>query len=169
VINDLVPDPDSGTPESPYSADEVRLMLDAADAIKRLHDAGFLLVAASNQPAAAKGIASTEQLQAVHNRIVELLAREGAALDDWRYCFHHPDFTGPCDCRKPEPGMLLDAATEHDIDLSGSWMWETPTETWRPAAERAQGRFSLSIPAARTAARARPATPSCATCRALWE
>jgi D-glycero-D-manno-heptose 1,7-bisphosphate phosphatase len=122
VINDLVPDPDTGTPESPYSADEVRLMPDAAEAIKQLHDAGYLLVAVSNQPAAAKGIASTEQLQAVHNRIVELLAAEGAALDDWRYCFHHPDFTGPCDCRKPEPGMLLDAAREHDIDLSQSWM-----------------------------------------------
>jgi D-glycero-D-manno-heptose 1,7-bisphosphate phosphatase len=122
VINDLVPDLDTGTPESPYSPDEVRLMPDAAEAIKRLHDAGWFLVAASNQPAAAKGIASTEQLQAVHNRIVELLAHEGAALDDWRYCFHHPDFTGPCDCRKPEPGMLLDAAREHDIDLGQSWM-----------------------------------------------
>jgi D-glycero-D-manno-heptose 1,7-bisphosphate phosphatase len=122
VINDLVPEPGSGTPESPYTADDVKLMPDAAESIKQLHDAGYLLVAASNQPAAAKGIASTEQLQAVHNRIVELLAAEGADLDDWLYCFHHPDFTGPCDCRKPEPGMLLDAAKEHDIDLSQSWM-----------------------------------------------
>jgi D-glycero-D-manno-heptose 1,7-bisphosphate phosphatase len=122
VINDLVPEDGTGTPESPYRPEDVRLMPEAADAIKRLRDAGFLLVAASNQPAAAKGNATQEQLSAVHERIVELLAAEGAALDDWRYCFHHPDFTGPCDCRKPEPGMLLDAAKEHGIDLSQSWM-----------------------------------------------
>jgi len=122
VINDLVPDPETGTPESPYGVDDVRLMPDAAEAIKRLHDDGWFLVAASNQPAAAKGIATIEQLQLVHHRIVELLAHEGAALDDWRYCFHHPDFTGPCDCRKPAPGMLLDAAEEHNVDLARSWM-----------------------------------------------
>lgn len=123
VINEPVPDPQTGgLPESPYRPEDVRLVPGAAEAIKELHDAGFLLVAASNQPAAAKGNATMEQLQAVHERVVELLAAEGAALDDWRYCFHHPDRDGACRCRKPEPGMLLDAAAEHDIDLSRSWM-----------------------------------------------
>ncbi len=122
VINEPVPDPLTGTPESPYQPEDVQLAAGAAAAIRELHGAGFLLVAASNQPAAAKGNATMEQLRAVHERVVELLEAEGARLDDWRYCFHHPDADGPCRCRKPEPGMLLDAAAEHDIDLSRSWM-----------------------------------------------
>ena len=63
----------------------------------------------------------------MHERVVALLAEGGIALDDWRYCFHHPDGTdaalrGTCDCRKPAPGMLLDAAAAHDVDLHASWM-----------------------------------------------
>jgi D-glycero-D-manno-heptose 1,7-bisphosphate phosphatase len=63
----------------------------------------------------------------VHERTQELLAAEGATIDDWRYCFHHPqgtvpDLTGDCECRKPKPGMLLDAATRHGLDLGASWM-----------------------------------------------
>jgi D-glycero-D-manno-heptose 1,7-bisphosphate phosphatase len=117
-----VPDSQTGKPESPYRPEDVQLVPGAAEAIRELRDAGFLLVAASNQPGAAKGNATMEQLKAVHERVVELLAAEGAELDDWRYCFHHPDADGPCSCRKPEPGMLLDAAAQHGIDLSRSWM-----------------------------------------------
>jgi len=62
----------------------------------------------------------------VHERTVALLAQHDAPLDDWRYCFHHPDavdpeLAGPCPCRKPAPGMLLEAAQAHGIDLAGSW------------------------------------------------
>jgi D-glycero-D-manno-heptose 1,7-bisphosphate phosphatase len=122
VINEPVPDPLTGTPESPYEPSDVHLVPGSARAIERLRDAGFLVIAASNQPAAAKGNATMEQLRAVHDRVVSLLTDEGVQLDDWRYCFHHPDADGPCACRKPEPGMLLDAAAEHGIDLSQSWM-----------------------------------------------
>jgi D-glycero-D-manno-heptose 1,7-bisphosphate phosphatase len=127
VIVEPVPDALLGTHESPYHPDDVTLVAGAAAAIRALHDAGFLLVGVSNQPAAAKGNATLGELRAVHERTVELLAGEGAALDDWRYCLHHPDATvaelaGPCSCRKPAPGMLLDAARTHGIDLAASWM-----------------------------------------------
>ena len=79
----------------------------------------------SNQPAAAKGTARPEQLAEVQTRVLELLAAEGARLDGFRICPHHPEavvpeLAGPCDCRKPAPGMLIDAARELDIDLERS-------------------------------------------------
>jgi D-glycero-D-manno-heptose 1,7-bisphosphate phosphatase len=127
VINEPVPDVRSGRPESPYRPEDVRLTEGAVGALRMLHDAGFLLIVVSNQPAAAKGTVSMDELRAVHARVVELLAAHGVELDDWRYCFHHPDgvvpeLSGPCECRKPAPGMLLDAAREHDVDLAASWI-----------------------------------------------
>ena len=81
----------------------------------------------SNQPAAAKGKVPLEQLLAVHERVLALLREQGVHLDASRLCLHHPEgvvaeLTGPCDCRKPAPGMLLDAAEELDLDLASSWM-----------------------------------------------
>jgi D-glycero-D-manno-heptose 1,7-bisphosphate phosphatase len=125
VINELVPDPVTGVPESPYRADDVRLMPGAAIALEELHDAGLTLVVTSNQPAAAKGIASAADLDAVHERVVELLGDAAGAVEDWRYCRHHPDAGDPaqrdCDCRKPKPGMIIDAARELGLDLERSW------------------------------------------------
>ena len=99
----------------------------AAEALHALREAGFLLIAASNQPAAAKGTATLDDLRGVHDRVAELLAAEGVELDDWRYCFHHPDgivpeLSGACGCRKPEPGMILDGAEANDVELASSWM-----------------------------------------------
>jgi D-glycero-D-manno-heptose 1,7-bisphosphate phosphatase len=127
VINEPVADDRTGTYESPYSPEDVVLCDGAAAAINELRDAGLLLIAVSNQPAAAKGAVSLERLRAVHERVVELLRREGAELDDWRYCFHHPDavvaeLRGSGGCRKPEPGMLIEGAEENGADLTRSWM-----------------------------------------------
>jgi D-glycero-D-manno-heptose 1,7-bisphosphate phosphatase len=88
------------------------------EALIGLRQAGFLLIGASNQPAAAKGKVSTDDLRAVHERVVDLLADAG--LDDWRYCLHRAQ--DGCDCRKPRAGLLLDAARDHGIDLASSWM-----------------------------------------------
>jgi histidinol-phosphate phosphatase family protein len=127
VINALVRDPRSGKPESPLRAADVALLSGVAEAMNRLAAAGFLLVGASNQPAAAKETTSQEELIAVQEHVLSLLAAEGARFDDFRICWHHPDASvpqlrGECDCRKPAPGMLLDAARANDIDLAGSWM-----------------------------------------------
>jgi D-glycero-D-manno-heptose 1,7-bisphosphate phosphatase len=126
VINDPALDPADGRPESPLSPGDVVLAAGAIDGLRVLRDAGLILVAVSNQPSAAKGKVTLVELKAVHDRVVALLAAEGLRLDDWRYCFHHPDgllaeLSIPCDCRKPAPGMLLAAAREHGIDLAASW------------------------------------------------
>jgi D-glycero-D-manno-heptose 1,7-bisphosphate phosphatase len=127
VLNALVPDPDSGHDESPLDPGQVRLLPGAAAAARQLAAAGFALVGVSNQPAAAKGRLTRKELQAVQDRVLELLAAEGVRFEDFRLCLHHPDavvadLRGPCECRKPAPGMLLDAAVELEIDLGASWM-----------------------------------------------
>lgn len=127
VLSELVPDPVTGAPESPLSVSDVRLVPGAAAAAVRLAQLGLVLVCVSNQPAAAKGVVSVAQLLAVHDRVVELLCEQGVKLAASRLCLHHqhgvvPDLSRPCDCRKPAPGMLLDAAAALAIDLSVSWM-----------------------------------------------
>jgi D-glycero-D-manno-heptose 1,7-bisphosphate phosphatase len=126
VLNELVESLPSGAPESPLAVADVRLLPGAA-AAAHLARAGFTLVCVSNQPAAAKGLVSTEMLFAVHRRVIELLAWEGVALAGTRLCLHHPQGTapelaGPCACRKPAPGMLLELAAALAIDLRASWM-----------------------------------------------
>jgi D-glycero-D-manno-heptose 1,7-bisphosphate phosphatase len=127
VLNELRVDPVSGLGESPLQVRDVRLIPGAAAAARTLAGADFALICVSNQPAAAKGRVSVEQLLAVHGRVVELLSREGVRLDASRLCLHHPDgvvpgLSGRCACRKPAPGMLLDAARALDVDLRCSWM-----------------------------------------------
>ena len=127
VVNELVRDPLSRLTESPLDPDDVALIPGAAAALRRLGDAGYLLVAVSNQPAAAKGVVSLERLRSVQERVLDLLRREGVVPDAIRCCFHHPEATVPelrqtCRCRKPAPGMLLDAAADFDVDLYASWM-----------------------------------------------
>src|SRR3954452_13750626 len=90
VINRGVMDDEVGDYESPYHPGDVKLEDRAVEGLRTLEELGWPLIVVSNQPAAAKGIVSLEELRAVHDRVVELLAEEGIELDDWRYCFHHP-------------------------------------------------------------------------------
>jgi len=127
VLNEGVPDPETGLLESPLHPDQVCLLPGVGAALRELAAAGYLLVGASNQPAAAKGKVSLEELIATQERVLELLAAEGVHLDGFKLCFHHPQGTieglsGSCECRKPAPAMLLEAAAELSIDLANSWM-----------------------------------------------
>jgi D-glycero-D-manno-heptose 1,7-bisphosphate phosphatase len=127
VIVELVWDPVDASFESPNVEEDVSLVPGAADAIRRIRSLDYRTVVVSNQPAAAKGKASHDDLRGAHERVVRLLAERGVAIDDYRYCLHHPDATDPelamvCECRKPKPGLLLQAAADLDIDLSRSWM-----------------------------------------------
>lgn len=127
VVNDLASNPESGAWESPHRPAEVSLRPGAAAAIARLRGAGFGVVVVSNQPSAAKGKCSLEDLASVHARVVELLSAEGAAVDAYYYCHHHPDgvvagLAGPCACRKPAPGLLERACAESGLGLAGSWL-----------------------------------------------
>jgi D-glycero-D-manno-heptose 1,7-bisphosphate phosphatase len=126
VINDPVPDPVDGRPESPLRAADVTLAAGVVDGLGALIDAGLRLIVVSNQPAAAKGKVTVDDLHAVHRRVVELLDAEGLAVDDWRYCFDHPQALDAarrdCACRKPRPGLLTAAAADHGLDLGASWI-----------------------------------------------
>ncbi|HEX6307880.1 MAG TPA: HAD-IIIA family hydrolase [Longimicrobiales bacterium] len=108
--------------EAHYLADpeRVRLIPGAAPALAALHDAGWALVVVTNQSGIARGLYSEAEFRAVQERLEALLAQEGVRLDLVLYCPHHPDFTGPCDCRKPGLGMYRAAAAALDVDLRES-------------------------------------------------
>jgi len=127
VLNELVPDEVSGVGESPLAVEQVHLIPGAAAAARHLVHMGYVLVCVSNQPAAAKGRVSVRRLLDVHERLIELLALQGVTFAAWRLCLHHEDgvvagLSGACSCRKPGPGMLLDAAGSLGLDLASSWM-----------------------------------------------
>lgn len=111
--------------------DEFELLDGVADAVRALNEAGYLVIVATNQPVIARGEVSIEELQQIHNKMETLFGEKGAYVDKIYYCPHHPDkgFEGErseykivCNCRKPKPGMLFQAAKEFNIDLAQSWM-----------------------------------------------
>jgi D-glycero-D-manno-heptose 1,7-bisphosphate phosphatase len=109
-------------PEGAYvtRADEVVLLPGAAEAVRRLNDAGVRVVLASNQRGVARGLMTAADLRTVQSRLAELLSPAGAVLDAAYFCLHG---AGSCGCRKPLPGLLLRAAAENpSIELSRSVM-----------------------------------------------
>jgi D-glycero-D-manno-heptose 1,7-bisphosphate phosphatase len=99
----------------------------APQAIKRLKDAGFLVVVVSNQAGVARGYFDEAAVRALHEHIQAELAFYGTSVDAFYFCPHHPEegvgaYKVSCNCRKGEPGMLLQAAEEHKIDLGRSYM-----------------------------------------------
>lgn len=94
--------------------------------LRCLQQAGFLLVVITNQAGIARGYFGEAALRRMHEHLARELARFQVYLDGIYYCPHHPDGTIAelairCDCRKPQPGMLLRAAADLDIDLQRSW------------------------------------------------
>ncbi len=101
---------------------EVELESGIVEALALLHAHGYLALVVTNQAGVAKGMYDESAVARVHQRIRELLAARGVAVDAFFYCPHHPDFTGPCSCRKPAPGMLLTAAAQFQVDPGASLM-----------------------------------------------
>jgi D-glycero-D-manno-heptose 1,7-bisphosphate phosphatase len=108
--------------ERHYLADPagVELVPRAVEALGRLRAAGFHLVLVTNQSGIARGLYTEADFHAVQERLAALLAAAGIRFDSVQFCPHHPDFTGPCDCRKPGTGMFLRAAQELPIDFPRS-------------------------------------------------
>lgn len=111
--------------------DDFVLLPGAAEAIKKINALGYLAIVVTNQPVIARGEVTYSQLQQIHNKMETLLGMEGAYLDGIYYCPHHPhkgyageipELKFDCQCRKPKPGLLLQAARDFNIDLAGSWM-----------------------------------------------
>lgn len=111
--------------------EEFELLPGVASTIRQINELGYLVIVVTNQPVIARGEVSFEQLREIHNKMETLLGIEGAYLDGIYFCPHHPHkgFKGEipelkydCKCRKPKPGMLLQAAKDFNIDLNQSWM-----------------------------------------------
>ncbi len=107
--------------------ENLNLIPGAAEVIRGLNEAGVPVVLVTNQSGPARDYYPESWVHQLHERLEKLLAAEGAHLDKIYYCPHLPDgivpeYTQDCDCRKPEPGMLLAAAKDLDLDLSRSFM-----------------------------------------------
>lgn len=108
------------------SPDQVKLLEGIPEGLVELRAMGYKLIVVSNQSGVARGIVTEQVLGEIHNRLRQLLAEKGAHLDGIYYCPHHPEgvvrkYRKESDWRKPNPGMLLAAAEELDIDLGQSW------------------------------------------------
>jgi D-glycero-D-manno-heptose 1,7-bisphosphate phosphatase len=120
--NTLVEDPG-------YISDpkQLKLLEGVPEALKELKQLGYKLIVVSNQSAVARGIVTEKVLGEIHERLKQMLTEKGAQLDRIYYCPYHPEGTIPkyrreSDSRKPNPGMLLTAAKEMDLDLDQSWL-----------------------------------------------
>lgn len=111
--------------------DEFELLPGVSDAIKMINASGYLTIVITNQPVIARGEVTFDELREIHNKMETLLGEQGAYLDGIYFCPHHSDkgFSGEiaelkfdCQCRKPKPGMILQAADDFNIDLKKSWM-----------------------------------------------
>jgi mannose-1-phosphate guanylyltransferase / phosphomannomutase len=110
---------------------DFKLLPGVGDAIREINRSGYLAIVVTNQPLIAKGYADFDDVDRIHSAMDEALASSRAYIDDLYMCPHHPErgFDGErpelkveCKCRKPKPGMLLEAAARHNIDLSKSFM-----------------------------------------------
>jgi D-glycero-D-manno-heptose 1,7-bisphosphate phosphatase len=104
-----------GTPHPPPSVESMRIEPGVPESLARLRNAGFLLLVVTNQPDVARGTQNRAGVEAIHDRLRQQLPFDGIYT-----CYH--DTSDNCSCRKPKPGMLLDAATVHGIDLNRSYM-----------------------------------------------
>lgn len=111
--------------------EEFELIPGVAEAIRKINESGYLAIVVTNQPVVARGEVTWEQLDEIHKKLETLLGLKGAYLDGVYFCPHHPHkgYKGEvvelkinCDCRKPKPGLLLQAMKDFNIDLSESFM-----------------------------------------------
>jgi D-glycero-D-manno-heptose 1,7-bisphosphate phosphatase len=109
------------------SLEKLCLIPGAADAIRLINESGMKAVVVTNQSGVARGLFTEAFVEEVHARLGEMLAEEGASLDGFYFCPHHPtagrgSYLRSCDCRKPSPGLLLRAAEELSLDPDRSYM-----------------------------------------------
>ena len=110
-----------------YKVEDFEFISGVPEAIKKLKDAGFQVIVVSNQSGIARGYFDESDVEKLHQYIQTELATYGTSIDAFYFCPHHPDkglgaYKVQCECRKGNPGMLLHAAREHDIDMKRSFM-----------------------------------------------
>jgi len=107
--------------------DKLRLLPGAGEAVRLINDSGMKVVVITNQSGIGRGLFDEAFVREVHAEMSRMLGEEGAAIDGYYFCPHHPTegigkYRQSCSCRKPAPGLLLQAAAELAIDLSRSYM-----------------------------------------------
>lgn len=127
TLNAMVYNADFGLVDSPANPDEFTLLPGVCDAIRLINQMGLLAIVVSNQPGIAKGKLTPRLIDQTTHKMLRLVGQAGARLDGVYYCLHHPEASVPeyrvkCDCRKPRPGLLIQAAQEWEIDLQHSFM-----------------------------------------------
>lgn len=127
VLNELVLNRATGDFEPPHFPEDLVIFPWVPVSLRSLQEAGFLIFLVSNQPDYAKGKTSLEQIHVVHSEFDRYLTSTGILFQDYYYCYHHPQGVVPeysiaCQCRKPKPYFLLEAARRYDINLKNSWM-----------------------------------------------
>jgi D-glycero-D-manno-heptose 1,7-bisphosphate phosphatase len=127
IVDEMVYYPDPGVVDSPFTPRQFELVEGIGPALRAMRGAGYRLVLVSNQPSVAKKHLTMATFKKIQAKMHRLLAAEGVRLDGEYYCFHHPQakmakYRAVCDCRKPKPGMLLQAAKDLDLDLENSFM-----------------------------------------------
>ena len=127
VLNEIVYNEDTEQLDSPLKVSELRLLPGAAEAVRKLKDAGYYIFVITNQPAAAKGKTSLGMLWDINKRLLELIPE----IDEVFMCPHHPkgddrsrekNLIGPCKCRKPGTGMIDEACARYAVDRDSSFM-----------------------------------------------
>ena len=114
-------------PHYAHRLDQLRIIMDSAKAIQLLNVNNFQVIVISNQSGVARGYYPERDVKIFNDEIEHQLAKDGAHVDAIFYCPHHPDATierykMDCDCRKPKPGMILDAAKKYSVDLRNSFV-----------------------------------------------
>lgn len=126
VVNDLVYYPSHGEWESPRHPDDLHLRPMAVEALREANRLDWLVFLITNQPSYAKGKCPLEDLRRVQEIVLEELRRNGVVITDSFVCYHHPESKipgyGSCECRKPSPFFILEAAKSYGVDLAQSWM-----------------------------------------------
>lgn len=105
-----------------HDAKQLRLLPGAANAIRLFNEASLPVIVVTNQPVVARGISSPDDVSNIHRLLNQRLARHNAHIDAFYFCPHHPNATIEqyrqiCECRKPNPGMIIRAAAEHNLDI----------------------------------------------------
>ena len=129
TLNRMVYDETHGLMDSPLRPEQVQMIPCAGAFLADLHQAGYFVCVVTNQPGLAKGTLTLQRLDEINRTLAAQLDAEGGHWDDLAACPHHPtgsgtpnEFVRECRCRKPRPGLLLEAAQIHGIDLAASWM-----------------------------------------------
>ena len=127
VINEVIFHKEMGIVDSPSTVEQFKILQGVGRAINKFHELGFKVIIVSNQPGMAKDHYNIDVFEKIQEKMKTELEKDGAKLDAEYYCLHHPEakiekYHVICDCRKPKPGLILQAAKENDIELSESWM-----------------------------------------------